>query len=92
MYTNESGRIRTNKVKAADAVAKLKTEDGLWVHEPTSPSNEAVYFRREFVEPWLEREWIVKDDYKRYVTTPEGIRTFQTFYLSEQDRGEDWIE
>ncbi|MCL2148024.1 MAG: DUF6293 family protein [Methanomassiliicoccaceae archaeon] len=84
-----SARIENKRpVKGPDMIHALK-ENGLWYKEedfggadPASRrQGEAVYYYRSFVEKWLREGWVAKDESrKRYVLTPLGQNTVDTFH------------
>lgn len=75
-------------VTSGNMVAALK-EEGLWYRDTDSMlykkeaqrQIEAVYYQRDFINKWLDYDWIQKDDLTRkYILTPEGHTIIDTFY------------
>ena len=75
-------------VTSGNMVAALK-EEGLWYRDTDSMlykkeaqrQIEAVYYQRDFINKWLDYDWIQKDDLTRkYILTPEGRTIIDTFY------------
>lgn len=75
----EINNSRTN-VRFMDYIERLKSED-LWNHEPDAKRSrtdleqkERVYFKRTFIEPMVEKGWLVEDPRRKnkYLLTDDG--------------------
>jgi len=50
--------------------------------ESEQKRSDAVYYQRDFINKWLERGWVEKDELrKRYVLTDRGMTILDTFYV-----------
>jgi len=85
---NEMIKAKHN-AKGPNVIKNLK-EQGLWRRfdveydkhgNPKPEKGDSVYYHRDYVEKWLSKGWVEKDDfYKRYILTEEGKKIVDTFY------------
>lgn len=93
-----SERNKSNESVSASKMIKELDSNSLWLrgectvdkerrrHSDKSRS-EAVYYQRDFINKWIEKGWVKKNDLKkRYEVTEAGERILDTFYTSDPDK------
>ena len=84
---SEGGR---RSIKAPTVIAILK-EKGIWYRdiiaekgdmrtESDIKRTEAVYYQRDFIYKWVDKGWIMKNEFKRYILSPDGENIINVFY------------
>lgn len=73
-----------NLPKGTDIIKVLK-KNGLWYRgefpENIAKRSESVYYQRDFINKWLDNEWIYRDKFvKRYFVTEKGLAILDIFY------------
>ncbi len=80
-----------NRARASKMIFELKKQ-GLWLrkfdandmNEKTCPRNDLTYFHRDFMDKWIEKKWMVKDEFQNtYRLTEEGKRILGIFYRED---------
>ena len=79
-------------VKGPQMIQALK-DGGIWYREITYDDlnersrqklSEAVYYQRDYVNKWIDTNWVQKDELtKRYQLTNEGKTIVETFYIDK---------
>lgn len=84
--------MENKNVRAARIIKELKSK-GLWqrdcdlenVSDRNTTRYDSVYYHRDFINKWIQNEWVYKDEFKnRYMLTDEGRRIISLFYLDEK--------
>ena len=84
----EELNIEGGSTKGPKVILELKNR-GIWFRDENTElnktaraKNDSVYYYRDFVMKWLEKDWIYQDKYtKKYLLTDEGKRIIDTFFV-----------